>query len=99
MHTLAAGGAGFRRSPRFVQVRNDFGVDATPHHVPGMRAFDLVANPDATRAQNAAVVIDDEAVVRGVDVFFRIAIRKAHMRNAETLRQHLHLAVTIRDAH
>ncbi len=98
MHALAAGGAGFRRSPRFVQIRNDLGVDAAPHHVPGMRALDLVANPDATRAQNAAVVIDDEAVVRGVDIFFRIAIRKAHMRNAETLRQHLHLAVTVRDA-
>ena len=38
-------------------------TDAAAHHVPGVCAFDFVANADAARAQDAAVVIDDEPVV------------------------------------
>ncbi len=50
-----------------IEIGDDLAVDAAAHHVPGMRAFDFVANPHAAGAQNAAVVIDDEALVRGID--------------------------------
>jgi hypothetical protein len=49
-------------------------LDAAAHHVPGVRAFDLVADPDAARAEDAAVVIDHEALVRGVKGELRIAV-------------------------
>ena len=49
-----------------MQVGNDHGVDAAPHHIPHMRAFNLGADPHAARAQDAAVVVDGEALVRGV---------------------------------
>src|SRR5579864_6196318 len=63
LHALAATGAGFRGSPRLVQIRNHLGIDAPSHNVPGMRALNLVADAQATRAQDAAVVVDDEALV------------------------------------
>ena len=42
------------------------------HDVPGVGALDLVADPDAARAQDAAVVVDREPLVRGVDVDLRV---------------------------
>ncbi len=99
MHALAATGTGIRRSPRFIQVRDHLGVDAPAHDVPGVGAFDLVANPHATGAEDAAVVIDDETVVRRVHFFLGITIRKMNVRDAQALAEHLHLAVPVRDAH
>ena len=45
-----------------------------PDHVPGVRALDLVADPDAARAEDAAVVVDGEALVRGVDRQLRVPV-------------------------
>ena len=49
-----------------VQIGDDAAVDAAAHHVPGVRAFDLIAHAHAAGAQDAAVVVEDESVVRGV---------------------------------
>ena len=60
-------GAGFATSPQgwFRSVMT-CDVDAAAHDVPGVRAFDLVAHPHAARAQDAAVVVHREPLVRGV---------------------------------
>src|SRR5579864_1188896 len=44
VNALAATGAGFGRSPGFIQVGDDLGVDAAAHDVPGMRSFNFVAD-------------------------------------------------------
>ena len=80
-----------------VQVRDDHGVDAAAHHVPYVRAFDLGADTHAARAEDAAIVIDGEALMRCVDRQFGIAVRQAHMRQALLLRQGLQLAMAVRD--
>ena len=49
MHTLAATGAGIGIAPWLIQVGDHAAISATPEHIPGVRAFDLVANPDASR--------------------------------------------------
>src|SRR5579864_668615 len=96
---FAATGAGFRRSPGLAQVSDDFRINAASHHVPGMRAFNLVTDANATRAQNAAVVIDDEALMRSVDHSFRVSIRKVNVGDAEFLRQELQVAVAVRNTY
>ena len=60
-----------------------------------MGAFDLVANPDAARAQNAAVVIHDEPVVRGIDGDVRVLVGEADMRYAMSGREVLQVAMAI----
>ena len=67
LDALAAAGAGRRLAPRRPHVGDDAGVDAAAHHVPGVRALDLVADADAARAHDAAVVVDGEQRVAGVD--------------------------------
>ena len=68
------------------------------HHVPGVRAFDLLAHAHAAGAQDAAVVVDDEAVVRTIHLHLRVAIREVHVRDLQTLRQGLQFAVAVGDA-
>ena len=53
----------------------------------------------AARAQDAAVVVEHVARVRGVDGEPRVAVRVADVRDAVLLRQRLQLAVPGRDAH
>ena len=55
-----------RVAPGLGQVGDHAALGAARHHVPGVRAFDLVAHPHAAGAQDAAVVVHHEALVRGV---------------------------------
>ena len=66
LDALAALGAGLGRAPRLVQVGDDAGVAAAAGDVPGVRAFDLPADAHAAGAEDAAVVVHAEALVRGV---------------------------------
>src|SRR6185436_1645248 len=68
LHTFAARRAAFGVAPRLVHVRNDFARMSAARHVPGMRSLDLVADADAARTQDAAIVIDAEALVRHIDL-------------------------------
>ena len=43
-------------------------------------------------------MVDDETVVRRVDLFLGIAVGEVHVGNAQPLGQHLHLAVAVGDA-
>ena len=84
-----------RFAPVLVQVGDDHGVDAAAHHIPHVRAFDLGADPHAARAEDAAIVVDGEALVRGVDRQFGIAIGQADVGQPLVLRQGLQLAVAV----
>src|SRR5262252_803305 len=97
VHALATAGAGWGRTPRLVQVGDDLGLDAAAHYVPGVRALDAVANAYTTSAEDAAVVVDREALVTGINVQRRIAVRIAHMGDFELLGERLHFAVPVRN--
>src|SRR5215471_1807818 len=85
VYTFAATGTSVGRTPRRVQIGNHVRPDAATHHVPGMRAFDLVTHAHATTAQDAAIVIDDKPVMGGINSLFWIAIGKVNVSNAEPL--------------
>ena len=88
--------AGF--APLLVEIGDDDGVDAAAHHVPDVRAFNLSADADAAGAEDAAVVVDGEALVRGVDGELGVAIGQADVGQALLLRQGLQFAMAVGDA-
>lgn len=73
----AAGASG--RAPRLSQIRNYVGIDAASHDVPDMRAFDFAADSHATCAEDAAIGIGGEALVRGIHFQLRIPIGKPNV--------------------
>jgi len=95
MHALAAAGTGFGRPPRLVQVRHYMRSDAAAHYIPRVCALDFIANPDTARTQNAPIVIDYEAIMRGVNSFFRIAVGKMDMSDAQLLCHRLQFAMSV----
>ena len=99
LHALAAAGAGGGLTPGPLQLRDEMRADAAAGDVPHVRALDLGAGAHAARAQDAAVVVEHVARVRGVDGEAREAVGVADVRDAVLLRQRLQLAVAGRDAH
>jgi hypothetical protein len=87
LHAFAATGAALRFAPGLREIGDHHAVGAAPGHVPGMRAFDFVADPDAARAQNATVLIHDEARMAGVDRKRRINVGITDVVDAQLLRQ------------
>ena len=63
-----------------------------------MRALDLVANADAARAENAAVVVQNEAGMRDIHRQPRVVVGEADVGEAERLRQRLQFAMAVGDA-
>ena len=76
-----------------MQIGDHTRLIAPPHHVPGMRAFDFVANAHAAGAQDAAVMIHHEARVTRVHRQLRVDVRVANVIDAQFLRLPLQLAV------
>jgi len=68
------------------------------HHVPHVRPFDLGAHPYATRAENAAVMVEHEAGMAGVDLKLGKVVRKAHAGHAQRVGNVLQFAMAIGDA-
>jgi len=66
LDALAAACAG-GLAPGLMEVGDDHGIDAAAHHVPDVRAFDLGADADTAGAQDAAVLIESEALMRCID--------------------------------
>src|SRR3954454_15494077 len=58
VHAFSAGSAGIALAPASGQIGDDFGLSTAPGDIPSVGAFDLMADPNATGAENAAVVID-----------------------------------------
>ncbi len=63
-----------------------------------MRAFNLGADAHAAGAENAAVVVGGEALVRGIHGQRGVAIGQADMGQALLLRKGLQFAVAVGDA-
>ena len=85
-------------SPVLMQIGDDDGVDAAAHHVPDVGAFDLRADAHAAGAEDAAVVVDGEALVGGVDGELGVAIGQADVGQALLLGQGLQFAMAVGDA-
>ncbi len=98
MHAFPATGAALGFAPGLRQVGNHQALAAAAHHVPGMRALDLVADPHAARAQDAAVLVQHKAGVAGIYRQVRINVGEANVIDAQTLAERLQLAMTVRHA-
>jgi hypothetical protein len=66
-------------SPQGVPMSVTTALDPRAHQVPGMRSLDLVADAHAAYAHDAAVVVDRESGVTGVDVDLGVDVRQLEM--------------------
>src|SRR5260370_23197806 len=98
LHTLAAVGATGRLRPRAVHVADNHAADTARADVPDVRAFHLLADANAARTQDAAVVVQHVAGMRVVHRELRVGVWIAHMGHAEALRHGLQLAMVIGNA-
>ena len=98
LHALSAGGAIRGVAPVVFQVAYDAGVDAARGNFPDVGAFNFCADPYAARAENAAIVIKDEARVAHVYLQARVVVGVADVGDAERLRHGLQLAMAVGDA-
>jgi hypothetical protein len=57
LHALAAIGAGLDLPPGLSQAGDDLALLAPPAHIPDVGALHFIADPNATGAEDAAVVI------------------------------------------
>ena len=92
LDALATAGAGRGLTPGLAHVRLYAGLEAAVHDVPGVCALDLVADPYAAQAQDAAVVIDEDVRVRCVHVAPRKLELEARRRHAVPVAERLQLA-------
>src|SRR5208337_559950 len=97
LHAFAAGGAIVRVAPIVLEIADNARIDAARRDFPDVGALDFGADADTTRAENAAVVIEDEAGMGHVNGEAGVVVGVAHMRDAERLRHGLQFAVTIRN--
>ena len=72
-------------------------MDPSRRNLPDIRAFQLSAYAYTARAENAAIVIENETGVRHVDRQSRIVVGVADVGYAQRPRQRLQLAMTICD--
>ena len=98
LDALAAARAGRRLAPRRAHVGHDPLVDARAHDAPGVGALDLAADPHAADAHDAAVVVDREERMDGVDADRRVDDRQLEVVDLQVLGEVLELAVVVGDA-
>ena len=100
LDALAAAGAGLARRPR-AGARSVMTRASAPAagHVPGVRPLDLVADPDAARAEDAAPVVDARSA--GGEASSAVAgwtVGVADVVHADRVGHVLELAVAVGDA-
>jgi hypothetical protein len=98
LNAFATAGAVARMAPIILEVGDEAGVDAARGDLPNVRSLDLGANPDAARAEDAPVVIENEARMGHIDGKAGIVIGVPDMGYAERLSHGLKLAVAVGDA-
>ena len=86
-------------APGLHQVRDHHAIDPASHHIPYVSAFNFGTNPHAACAQDAAVVIACEALVRCIHLEQRVAIGQPHMGHPQLLAHRLQLAVAVGHAY
>ena len=95
LDALAAAGAGVGLAPGRAQVGDQPGLGAPSHHVPGVSPLDLVADAHAAGAEDAAVVVDPEALVRRVHTRRGVELGELEVGEPQPDREVLQLAVPI----
>src|SRR5208337_4202750 len=99
LHALAARRTGRRCSPGLMHIGDDAGVHPAMRDVPGVGAFDLVADPHATGTEDAAVVVDAEPLVADIHGQLGVEIVEPNVVHADPLGKVLELAVAVGHAH
>ena len=74
-------------------VHPDLLVRAPPHELEGVLPVQVARGPDAAGAEDAAVAVDEDVGMAGVDVAVRELVRVARGQDAEAVGQGLQLAV------
>ena len=87
-----------RLRPIVFQVADNPGVDTAHCDLPHIRSFKLGAHSDASRAEDATIVVENKTGMRHIDGQARIVIGVAHMRDSERLSQGLKFAMAVRYA-
>ena len=95
LDAFATAGAGTRVAPVFGHVADDPCVNAPSGDFPDIRTFELGADPDTARAENAAVVIEDEAGMRHIHRLAWIVVGVPDMSDAERLSEGLQLTMAV----
>ena len=81
-----------------MEIGDNLAFNATAHEIPGMRAFDFPTHPNASSAQDAAVVVNHKPVVGSVHGGLRIAIGIVNVGYVQLLRHGLQLTVAVGNA-
>jgi hypothetical protein len=82
----------------FVKVHYDLRVFSPQFQVQCVDTLYLVTNAYAARAKNAPVSVDNQKIMRGINLLTRPVALKYNVVNAQLIRQALQLAVIIRNA-
>src|SRR5664279_973777 len=98
LDALATAGAARGLAPGSPHVGHEPHVDPRAHQGPGMRTLDLVADAHAAHARDAAVVVDREKGVTGVDANLGVDGRQLEMVQLQLLGEVLQLAMIVGDA-
>ncbi len=78
LHTFATACTGVQISPGLFQIGDDTRLDASPHHIPGMRTFNLIADT-YNGYTHTAVRVKRGLLMRGIHISFRIKIGQPNM--------------------
>ena len=80
---------------RRIQINNDLVFDTAISDVERVNAFDFVASPDASRTENAAIVIDAEKLTGEIHRKRRVEIWIPDRINAKLVALLLEIAITL----
>ncbi len=78
-----------------MHISDDAGVHPAMRDVPGVGAFNLVADSYATGTEDAAVVVDAEPLVADIDGQLWVQIVEPHVVHADLDGKVLELAVAV----
>src|SRR5665648_580029 len=96
LDALATACAARGLAPGSPHVGHEPHVDPRAHQAPGMRTLDLVADAHAAQARDAAVVVDREKGVTGVDADHGADERQLEVVYLQLLGQVLQIAMIVR---
>src|SRR5271165_4491179 len=74
LNAFAATGAVSCLTPLIPQIAHDEGMDAARCNLPNIRSFQLRTHPDATRAEDTTILVQDEARMRHVNRQPRVVV-------------------------
>jgi hypothetical protein len=97
MDALTATCAGCSIAPLFIHLADNAGMDATGGEFPDMRSFEFGADSNATRADDAPVVVEHKPRMGHIDRELGEVIGKSDRIDTEGARHILQFTMTVRD--